>query len=174
VLSSKVMMFERDASGGFKAASKYPRLSLATANTHDMASIAGFSQARDLALRAEVGLAAADYTPERARQQREAEIEALVKRLAQAKLLPRPKVPLNAADLRGAVHAFLSRTPAALVGLALDDLTGEVDPVNIPGVESDRYPCWTRKMRMSLEQIPASADVHAALRGVSRPPIASS
>jgi 4-alpha-glucanotransferase len=166
-------MFERDAAGGFKPARRYPRLALATANTHDMASLAGFCQGRDLELRAQVGLASPSVSAAEAQESRDAEVSALVRRLAQAKLLPRAKVPVNPAELRGAVHAFLVGTPAALVGLALDDLTGEVEPVNIPGVEPDRYPCWTRKMRASLEQIPASADVHAALRGVSRPRTAS-
>jgi hypothetical protein len=68
---------------------------------------------------------------------------------------------------RAAVHAFLRRTPAWLVGFALDDLVGETDAVNLPGVGPDKYPSWTRKQSMTLEEIRESAAVRYAL-GVER------
>ncbi|MBC7897230.1 MAG: hypothetical protein H7066_17570, partial [Cytophagaceae bacterium] len=63
--------------------------------------------------------------------------------------------------------SFLRRTPSWLVGLSLDDLAGEVEPVNLPGVGSDRWPCWTRRMTMSLDEMSGSDDVQRAL-GVER------
>jgi (1->4)-alpha-D-glucan 1-alpha-D-glucosylmutase len=62
------------------------------------------------------------------------------------------------------VHAFVCRTPSRLAGLSLDDLAGEVEQVNVPGVGPDTFPCWTRKMRDSLETIMQSSDAHIALR----------
>jgi len=53
------------------------------------------------------------------------------------------------------------------VGLSLDDLTGEVEPVNLPGVAPDQWPSWTRRMTKSLEEMIESADVRRAL-GVER------
>jgi 4-alpha-glucanotransferase len=164
VLSSKVLYFEREQGGAFKAASDYPPLALATANTHDMPTIAGFWSGRDIDVRREVGLIVTDDDAERARSEREVERGALLRRLAEERVLPDGRTPRSAAELRGAVHAFLCRTPAQLVGLSLDDLAGEVEPVNVPGVGPDRYSSWTRKMHEPLETIAIAADVRTALR----------
>ena len=55
VLSSKVLYFEREKRGGFRAAENIAPLALATANTHDMATIAGFLEGRDIELRRKDG-----------------------------------------------------------------------------------------------------------------------
>ena len=60
---------------------------------------------------------------------------------------------LTAPELIRAVHAFVRRTPAALVGLSLDDLAFEREPVNIPGIWQDRYASWSRRMRVGLEEM---------------------
>lgn len=164
VLSSKVLLFERDRRGQFKPARSYPSLALATANTHDLPTISGFWGERDIDLRDAVGLLSGDEEIARARGERNRERSALVERLAADGILPTPRAPLSLAELRGAVHAFLCSTPARLVGLALDDLAGEGDPVNVPGVGPDKHASWTRKMRQPLEVITSSADVRTALR----------
>jgi len=177
VLSSKVMYFERGEGGSFNASDSYPLMSLATANTHDMATLAGFWLGTDVELRREVGLVEDDDALRREREKRAVDREQLAARLEREGLVPegwsreatagraiRSKRSSAIVELRGAVHELLCRSPAVLVGLSLDDLTGEVEPVNVPGVGPDRYPSWTRRMRMSLEELPASDDVRAALR----------
>ena len=60
----------------------------------------------------------------------------------------------DAVALAGAFHCFLSRTPAPLVGVSLDDLAGETEPVNVPGVPVEQHRSWSRRMRVPLEAIP--------------------
>jgi 4-alpha-glucanotransferase len=67
--------------------------------------------------------------------------------------------PRDATELVKAVHRFLCSTPALLVGISLDDLAGEREPVNLPGVSAERFASWTRRMRASLERLMARDDL---------------
>ncbi|HJU67990.1 MAG TPA: 4-alpha-glucanotransferase [Gemmatimonadaceae bacterium] len=168
VLSSKVMYFETEpARARFKPPRSYPPLALTTANTHDMPSIAAFWRERDIDLRAEVGAIPTQRAVRAARKERADAREALANTLVDEGLWPTADEPTTDLALREAVHALLRRTPSWLVGLSLDDLTGEIEPVNLPGVSPDRWPSWTRRMTMSLEEIGESPDVRRAL-GVER------
>jgi len=164
VLSSKVLYFERDHGGDFKPAANYPPLSLATANTHDMPALSGFWNGVDIDVRRQVGLIASNDDADRAHAERGTERDALLRRLVDDHVISEPRSLNSLAELRGAVHAFLCRTPARLVGISLDDLAGEVQPVNVPGVGPDKYSSWTRKMRDTLEAITNSDDAFTALR----------
>lgn len=167
VLSSKVLVFERERDGSFKSPQQYPSLSLATANTHDMSPLAGYWDGRDIDTRVSVGLLPSDEAG-RAREEREHDRAALIERLADDDVLPFPIAPAAPADLRAAVHELLCRGPAQLVGFALDDLAGELDAVNVPGVGPDKHPSWVRKMRQPLEVIMMSDDARASLRCYGR------
>lgn len=163
VLSSKVMFFEREGDRGFKPPSSYTRLALATADTHDMVPIAGFWEGRDIAIRERVGLIDAEQAAAD-RSVRDHERRMLLNRLVDEHLLPVEDPPPPAPALRGAVHALVSRTPSRLVGIALDDLAGEAEPVNVPGVGPDKFPSWSRKMREPVEVLLASEETAQALR----------
>jgi 4-alpha-glucanotransferase len=168
ILSSRVLYFERDARGrGFKPARSYPSGSLATANTHDMPTIAGFWTERDIDVREQVGLLRTAAEVRGARRERARDKKALLARLD----LPIPRhfeESTFARQLTGRVHEFLCSTPAQLVGMSLDDLIGEVDPVNVPGVGPDTYPSWRRRTRMTMEHVAWSFEVDDAMRCVSR------
>jgi len=169
ILSSKVLYFERTKNGGFKPASSYAPLSLATANTHDMPTIAGWWEGRDIDLRNDAGQLGkkgkgdTDADVVKAHEDRDAEKAALLRRLASDGLLPAAKEPGSNAALRAAIHTFLCRSPAALVGISVDDIVGERNPVNLPGVGPDDFPSWTRRLRLSVETLRADTTIHAAL-----------
>ncbi|HXT16757.1 MAG TPA: 4-alpha-glucanotransferase [Gemmatimonadaceae bacterium] len=164
VLSSKVLYFERGDHGSFRPGAQYPRLSLATANTHDMPTLAGFWQGRDIDVRRSVGLIESDDDADQARADREVDRAQLLRRLSEERVLPEDHVSPTSAELRAAVHGFLCRSPAQLVGLSLDDVAGETDAVNVPGVGPDKFPSWTRKMREPLEIIMTSETAAIAMR----------
>ena len=165
VLSSKVQVFERDfGTGRFREAHDYPRMALATVNTHDLPPLVGWAEMRDIMLRAEVGDLADPDVAGQMRSSRQDDLGALVRSLIDAGLLQHDAYQHLTSDLLiAAVHAFIRRTPSALVGLSLDDIAHESMPVNIPGVWQDKYPSWSRRMRESLEDIFAAPRTAGAL-----------
>ena len=160
VLSSRVLYFEREDGGGFKPQSSYPELALASVNTHDMPTIAGFWAGHDIELRRSLGLidekSSADVAAHRDTEKRK-----LLDRLREDAALPlHEHPPLDAtgvAAVKRGVHEFLCASPVSLFALSLDDLGDELEPVNVPGVGTDRYPCWSRKMHKTIPEIAAAA-----------------
>jgi 4-alpha-glucanotransferase len=168
ILSSSVMLFERNRRGDFRAAGSYPRRALATANTHDLPPLRSFWEGHDIELRRKVGAIATDADLERERRQRERERSALARALERERLRPVGLSGAGDGRFRGAVHAFLARTPAALVGVSLDDLSGEREPVNLPGIDAERFPSWTRRMSVPLEKLRDDPTVEDALSALRR------
>ncbi len=167
VLSSRVLLFERDRRGGFRPSARYSRRALVTANTHDLPTLAGWWSGRDLELRRVSGALTSDRALAAARSERARERRALLRRLVAEGLLAAKDSEPAFPELSAAVHAFLARTPAPLVGVALDDLAGEVEPLNLPGVSAELHPSWTRRMRLPLERLVRDAGVRRAARGLS-------
>ena len=169
ILSSKVLYFERTRNGGFKSAKSYAPLSLATANTHDMPTLAGWWEGRDIELRNEAGQlgkkgrSGSDGVVVKARDERNDERTALLRRLAADGVLSAAKAPRSNTELRAAVHSFLCRSSAALVGLSIEDIVGERDPVNLPGIAPEDFPSWTRRLRIPVETLRADTTIHEAL-----------
>jgi len=164
VLSTRVLYFERTKRGGYRPARKYPRNALVSANTHDLAPLAGFWSGADLEIKRSLGILATDAHLHRARAERQRELRRLWRCVARSQ--SRSRQPATASQLAAAVHAFLASTPAALVGVALDDLAGESEPVNVPGVPLGRHRSWSRRMRASIESLTADAEVRRTLAGL--------
>ena len=158
VLSSRVLYFEV-ANGEFLPSTTYPTNALTTANTHDMAPLAGWLGATDIAARARVGIID-DAAAALARSARRMETVALRRQLGDD-----GTVTDTGASFAGAVHAFLARTPSALVGVSLDDITGESEAVNVPGASPEQHPSWRRRYSVAVEDLPeTSSALPPALR----------
>jgi 4-alpha-glucanotransferase len=163
-----VLLFERDAGGAFRSSTSYFERAMVTANTHDLPPLAAFCDGSDLTLRRQLGLLADDDALAVARADRHADLAALEDLLRAEGLLAQGVGEPSLAELRAAVNAFLCRTPAALVALSLDDLAGEREPVNIPGVPLERFPSWSRRMQRPLEQIEADPEIAVELAAAAR------
>src|SRR5262249_55584831 len=70
VLSYRLLYFEREPDGGFKAPDHYPSLALAAASTHDLPTVAGWWRGGDIALRSALELYPSAEPRERDRAQR--------------------------------------------------------------------------------------------------------
>ncbi|MFQ5911821.1 MAG: 4-alpha-glucanotransferase [Nitrospinota bacterium] len=174
ILSCRLLYFERRRGGNFKPSSRISGRALVTVNNHDLPPFAGYWKGDDLRLRQEVAHIESDEAFRRAETHRGVWRKALLRRLRFEGLLP---AKINPADLQGlsaAVHAYLCRTRTPLVGLSLDDLAGETEPVNLPGVGQERHPNWSRRMRLALEDLPDDPSVKKILKAASerteRPP----
>ena len=51
------------------------------------------------------------------------------------------------------LHRLVARSPSRLFVLAIEDLTGDPEQVNIPGT-IDEHPNWRRKITCDIEELP--------------------
>lgn len=168
ILSYRIFFFER-TEAGFLAPEDYPREALACLSTHDLPTFRGWWRGDDIARRKRFGLISdtGAQTQERSRQIERAD---LLKDLrATGRLSREDAVTITPDDappaLISAVHAHLAQAPSRLFAARLEDLAGEVDPVNVPATV-DEYPNWRQKLTPPLDQLaeaPLFRDIVAAL-----------
>lgn len=157
ILSYRLFYFERFRDGSFIPSERYPRQALVSSSTHDLATLAGFWQYRDIEARRAAGLADENgYWQQR--NNRDLEKQKMLDLLHQEKLLPEyaerdaKKLPDLNGDLHNAVIGFLARTPSMVLLLNQEDLTKETEQQNLPGSTAE-YPNWQRKMRVKVEDL---------------------
>lgn len=157
ILSYRVLLFEREHDGEFKAPARYEAPALVTATTHDLPTLAGFWAGRDLALRESLGLFKSEAAREVDYWNRGEDRARLARALAReglgigtAGIAPGSRMP---SSLPLAVHAFLARTPSKVMVVQLEDVVGVETPVNLPGV-AGAYPNWRRKLPLDVEDFP--------------------
>ncbi|MFE1175795.1 4-alpha-glucanotransferase [Streptomyces sp. NPDC058773] len=141
---------------------------LATVTTHDLPPTAARLAGADVALRERLGLLAGP--PERERSRAAHELTEWMRELVRRGLLPEGRSDEEAAVK--AVHRFLLRTPARMVGVWLPDAVGDRRPQNLPGTW-DEYPNWRLPVAgpdgrpYTLEELAASPRLHALMRELS-------
>ena len=163
VLSTRVLCFERDGLE-FRPSSSYPARALTLAVTHDLPPLAGWLEGRELELRADIGEPGALAGLLDARAARAEDRAALERRLRAEGELEGVESPADADSLTRAAQRFVARTPSRLVALGLDDLAGEREPLNLPGVPVERHRSWSRRMRRELESLLSDPDLRGLLQ----------
>lgn len=153
VLSYKVLYFERDPDGGFRSPADFPALALVAASTHDLPTLAGWWEERDLALRESLHLFPSVELAVSQRAQRARDRPGLLRMLVREGLLPAGAEPPAALDerLSRAIHAHIARTNAAIAVVQPEDIFGAREQVNLPGTTSE-HPNWQRKLDVPLER----------------------
>ncbi|GAA3746791.1 4-alpha-glucanotransferase [Spinactinospora alkalitolerans] len=139
ILGTSVLWFERDADGP-RRPERWRRDCLATVATHDLPPVASYLSAEHVELRDRLGLLTRPAEEERAEAERQvASWRALLVELG---LLDASVDPVSdPGAVVAALHAYLARTPARMIGVALTDVVGERRMQNQPGT-SDEYPNW--------------------------------
>jgi 4-alpha-glucanotransferase len=138
--SYRVMLFERDHEGRFRPPESYPSEALATFNTHDLPTHRGWLSGHDLRVKRAIGVDPGESDNQRHHTQQ------------MLSAILNERAPAYAKDDFAAVAAFLAATPSRLVSVALDDILGVIDQINIPGTVSE-HPNWRRKLPVEIEDL---------------------
>ena len=149
IMSSKVMYFERREHGRFAPPEHFPPLSLASCNTHDLPTLVQWWMAAE-------------------RWEKEFLLDELRGRglLSEADCAGLLDIPWDGtrggsdprmSRLVEGVHRFLCAGSSLLVSLALDDLALETESVNKPGVPMEEHASWSRRMSVSLDELPLTS-----------------
>lgn len=159
VHSYRLQYFEKDWNvGSFKTPQEYPAQALVAVSTHDLATLTGFWQGRDLEVRQSLGLFPSEESRESQIVARAQDCARLLVALEKEGLLPQGAVPNPVSvpemtpEYTQAIHAYLARTPSRLMLVQLEDLLGQLDQVNLPGTSEAQYPNWRRKLPLVIEE----------------------
>jgi (1->4)-alpha-D-glucan 1-alpha-D-glucosylmutase len=161
LLSYRPLIFERQEDGAFRAPQEWQPQALAVVGTHDLPTLTGFWMGDDIAIRQSMGWLGDSEALLQAQIARAQDRTYLLAALDAQQLLPEGmtldarSAPEMTPALAASVHAFLARTPCQLLGVQLEDLTGQREQANVPGTTEDRYPNWRQRMAVPLEQLAA-------------------
>jgi 4-alpha-glucanotransferase len=139
VWSYLVVMFERNCDGSFRRPPDYPERAIATFNTHDLPTFAGWISGHDLKTKRAIGV-----DPGETDDERHGSRAALTAALAVA--------TGSQEHSFDDVVAFLAATPTRLVSIAIEDVLGMADQINVPGTVTE-HPNWRRRWPIPLEEL---------------------
>jgi (1->4)-alpha-D-glucan 1-alpha-D-glucosylmutase len=173
LVSYRPLLFERTTEGGFRPPAQWHAQAMAVVSTHDLPTLRGFWLGEDMELAARLQLYPDEATREEQVLQRSQDRARLLLALQHEALLPPGATPhpTSLPDATPAfveaVYAYLARTPCWLVGVQLEDVSGQLLQVNVPGTTEDRYPNWRRKLSIAVDDLASDArfaSVAAVLR----------
>lgn len=158
VFSYKVFYFEKVSASEFRAPRNYVDQAVVTLGSHDLPTLSGYWENRDLAVRAKLNLFPNEVMQKRIIEERAADRKGILTALEREDLLPNgltadpTTIPEINLPLCSAIHHFLARTPCKIQLIQFEDIIGEKDQINLPGT-TDQHPNWRRKLNVGLEEI---------------------
>ena len=147
-------MFERNSDGSFRRPDEYPERAIATFNTHDLPTFAGWMSSHDLRIKHAINV-----DPGETEHDRHNSRVTLCTALAAATGSPR----IGFED----VAAFLAATPTRLVSIAIEDVLAVEDQVNVPGTVTE-HPNWRRRWPVELEELASDQRLRRIAATLSR------
>ncbi|RPH39642.1 MAG: 4-alpha-glucanotransferase [Burkholderiales bacterium] len=145
VLSYKVAWFERDAQGRLVDPRSLPPLAAVCASTHDLPTIDGWAEGREIDERERLGLLDAEAAA-RQRAERREDLVRIEAGLTAA--------GIGGTDLVDRLHRWLAASTARLAIVQLEDVAGLERQPNLPGTP-DVPPNWRQKLPVALEGLAA-------------------
>ncbi len=168
LLGTSILWFEKDGQGQPLPPEAWRELCLASVTTHDLPPTAGYLAGEHIDLRERLGLLTRSVDEEIAADQ--ADQAAVLKQLTSLGLLGDEPTERDKVE---ALHRFLTRTPAKLLGVALADAVGDRRAMNQPGTQQSQYPNWRLPLAdgvgrpMLLEEVMETIRVTTLARIVS-------
>lgn len=172
ILGMSVLWFEQEPGErpAFRPAELWPERSMAMVSTHDLPTLRGWWQGRDIHWRERH----AQFDETEAAQQRmsrQTEKGALWAALQQAGLASAHAALPDEAPA-AEILSYVAGTPAMLFNVSLEDLAGEVEQPNLPGPRpaggnpEHAHPNWCRTLQTPVHELLARADVLQLLQAV--------
>lgn len=166
ILGTRVLWFEREH-GLFTHPSGWERPVMATTTTHDLPTVAGWWQGRDLDWRVKLELLGDDQSAAGEHHQRAGERRALWEACRYAQLVDGPQpADDDAAPVVQAALSFVAKTPAELALFPVEDILAISEQPNLPGTLRE-HPNWRRRLPLPISALPDDPAVLARLQTVA-------
>ncbi len=165
VLGMNVLWFMRqapdaqpgpDAPAGFTTPAEWPRNAVAMTTTHDLPTLRGWWEARDIDWRVKLDLLGADDSEENLRAGRALDRELLARAVDPNWETPPAEAPVPA------LLKFVSSSPCPLMLIPMEDVAGVLDQPNLPGT-IDTHPNWRQRLPLSIRATFADPATQARL-----------
>ncbi|MGK6325139.1 4-alpha-glucanotransferase [Sphingomonas sp. DT-51] len=163
VLGMRVLWFERDENGDVIPPAKWSTDAAAMTGTHDLPTVAGYWQERDIDWSWRLGRASRATDEVEDRAQRSKDRGRLWGAFTDAGVADGGEPATD--DTRPVVDAavtFVASTPCALAILPMEDLVGLVEQPNLPGTINE-HPNWQRRLPEATADLLNRLDVAARL-----------
>jgi len=168
IMGLRVLWFERDAAGGFVPPARWTRDAVAVTTTHDLPTVAGWWEGRDLAWRARLNLIAEQESAAGLRAARARDRRLLWRALRESGAATGRAPAASRGDL--AAHAAAQHVGSAACALALlplEDALGLTEQPNLPGTV-ETHPNWRRRLPVDAAGLLDRPAVAARLAAFSR------
>jgi 4-alpha-glucanotransferase len=145
ILGMRVLFFERGKDGRFLPPQDYPSNAAALTTTHDLATVAGWWEGREIEWRERVGWLDDDGKGQQL-DERSQDRELLWQAMREAKLAEGEQPPVHDSwPVADAACRYVARTPAPLAVVPVEDVAAIVEQPNLPGTTGE-HPNWRRRL----------------------------